>query len=212
MVGYGRFTSILFLAAGLGVIRSPAAAQQEGVRLVRLDDGMSEAVYAYARAEGGVLQQIDAEGIVFADRDPALVWGCITGDIVVIYRYDTGLIGEDNTVSIRTRFDTQPASATQFWPKLGTTTGAEELGLALLTGADSLEAEEDTFFGAMMDAMAIAAMMPAELVEGFLASAARAERVTIRVTDQLDGETHTDVFALSGLATALEGVRDACRP
>ncbi|UCD24286.1 MAG: hypothetical protein JSW51_14905 [Gemmatimonadota bacterium] len=205
MVRNGMIALIVCLVVG-----SAAAHSQAGVQLVRLDDGMSESVYAFARAEGGVLQQIDAEGIVFSDRDPTLVLGCITGEMIVVYNYDTGLIGENNTVSVRTRLDNQPASATQYWTKLGTSTGAEELGLALLTGADSTESEDNAFFDAMLDAMAIAAIMPAEFVEEFLVSAARAERVTIRVIDQLDGETHTDVFLLAGLEEALDGVKSAC--
>ena len=209
MSRYSMIALIVFLIGGTGVAHAQAA---EGVKLVRLDDGMSESVYAYARADGGILQQIDAEGIVFTERDPALVWGCVEGELMVVYKFDTGLIGENNTVSIRTRFDTEPASGTQFWPKLGTSTSGEELDLALLTGADSVEAEENAFLDAMFDAMAIAAAMPPETVEEFLASAVHAERITIRVTDQLDGETHTDVFVLAGLSDALSSVRSACQP
>jgi hypothetical protein len=199
---------VALLVAGSGVAHPQ---EPEGVKLVRLDDGMSESVYAYARAEGGILQQIDGEGIVFNERDPALVWGCVEGELIVAYRYDTGLIGENNTVSIRIRFDTEPASGAQFWPKLGVSTGAEELGLAMLTGSDSIDTEDSAFLDAMFDAMAIAAVMPSESVEAFLASATNAEQVTIRVTDQLDGETHTDVFLLSGLGDALSNVRRACQ-
>ena len=63
----------------------------------------------------------------------------------------------------------------------------------------------------MFGALALAAKLSGEAVETFLSEAESAERVTMRVTDPLDGETHTDVFSLEGLGDAIERVRAGCR-
>lgn len=209
-----RFYSLVvaaLLAAGPQASVAQDDASPDGLRVVHFDDGMSSTVYAYVRAEAGPILQIDDRGIVF-NRDPALLLACLDGEVAVIYRYDTGLVGENDALRVQHRFAGQPSSETQLWPmvKNPVAEAEMELGIAVLTGADSAERQGNPLLE-MLAGMREAARIPGELTGGFLSAGAAAEKVTVRVTDQVDGETHTDVFPLAGFSEALEAVKAACR-
>jgi hypothetical protein len=205
----------LVLAISLAVVCSvPVQAQtgagEDQVKVARYDDGMSSGVYAYVRSFGGIIQRIDDEGITFTERDPALVWACISGELVAVYLYDTGMLGEDGSVRVRYRFDNKPASPAESWEKLPVPKAQMELLATMLGGADPEEIRSNPMVQTMLAAMSLGAQMPAESVEEFLASARSAEEVTFQVTDPADGESFTDSFMLSGFAEALKTVREAC--
>lgn len=50
------------------------------------------------------------------------------------------------------------------------------------------------------------AYLPMDLVEAFTDRARRSDRLVVRVTDPLDGESYTDTFRLNGLANALKAI------
>jgi hypothetical protein len=186
-------------------------AQADAVRIIRLDDALSPATYAYVRADGGVVDRVDDRGIVFSDRDPALVWACMSSALVVVYRFDTELLRENNTVQVWYRFDEQPTSPMQSWTMLkGMTQAQLEVAAALLAGADSTDVAANPLAQAMRRA-AVAAQMPRDLTESFLAAARSARQVTLRVTDPMDHETHRDTFLLTGFARALDVLTGECR-
>ncbi len=202
--------TIALLTAAHGLMRAQTVAQGDEVRVAKYDDGMTSGIYAYVRSFGGIIDRIDDDGITFSQRDPAVVWACISGSLVVVYLYDSGLVGQDNAVRIRYRFDDQAVSPTQSWEKLPVPKAQMEMLATMLAGADPAEIESNPMFQAMMAAGSLGAWMPADSVESFLTAANSAEQVTFQVTDPLDGETFTDVFSLTGFSKALETLRGSC--
>ncbi len=176
-----------------------------GVRVVAHDDGMESWVYAFARADVGPISDIDGRAISF-DRDPSLLFLCVDGQVTVVYRFDTELYGENEAVQVQYRFDDRPASEREAWPLVfdPRATAEMEAGVAAL-GADSANP-----FLQMMSSMSDAASISAASRDAFLQAAMDAAQVTVRVTDPVDGETHTDVFPLVGFAQAIDRVTARC--
>lgn len=208
MVLKGLLAATFSLIAVPGVMRSQSVAEGDRVRLARYDDGMSSGIYAYVRSFGGIIERIDDEGITFSERDPAIVWACVSGSLVVVYLYDYGLVGEDDTVRVRYRFGEESASSTESWQKLPIPKAQMEFFASMMAGVEP--SELNPMFRAMMAASSLGAQMPIPLVDGFLSAASGAGQVTFQVTDPADGETLTDSFTLSGFAEALASVKTAC--
>lgn len=202
-----RFRAIALLVSVL-VTPLMLPAQDIAVNLVEFDDGFNSYVYAYVRAETNPISQIDERGITFG-RDPLLVFACINGTLAVAYRFDTELLGEDNVVRVEHRFDDERAAAAQMWSNLIDPTAAAEMNAAalMLTG-DSAGANPvfDMFAN-----MTLAAQIPREFAAEFLSGAEAAKQLTMRVTDPFDGETHIDVFPLTGFASVMRRIRETCK-
>lgn len=181
-------------------------AEHAAIQVVESDDGMTSWVYAFVRTEAGPVESIESTGIAFG-RDPILLFACMEGEVVVVYRFDTELLGDDeNTVWVQQRFDEQRGGKRQSWPSLLDPWAAREfeIGLAAM-GGDSANPLIQMFA-----ALTTAAKMPAKATAEFLEAAGVAAQVTLRVTDPADGETYTDVFSLTGFAEALGSVRQGC--
>ena len=195
------------LLAGPGFLNAQEEHPSSGVRFVEYDDGMVAWVYAFVRAEGEPVEVMEGKGIKFG-RDPVLLLSCLERQVTVVYRFDTELVGDDDgAVWIQTRFDTQPAAERQSWSPILDPWAAKEMemGLAAL-GADSANPLVQMFMQT-----ATAASMPSEVTLDFLEAAGQAAQVTIRVTDPVDGETHTDVFPLRGFAEAVAALQQRCQ-
>ena len=175
------------------------------VRFVEHGDAMASWVYAYVRAEAGPILEIADESISF-DRDPALMFVCMGGEVAVVYRFDTELIGEDNAVRVQFRLDEQRSTKRQMWSLIQDPNAAAEAQVATaVLGADPANPILQMF-----PSMGTAAKMPTESATDFLRTARAADRVTVRVTDPADGETHIDVFPLNGFSAAIDRVTSAC--
>jgi len=204
-----RVAAIMFLIAAPSVIQAQAVAESSRVRIGKYDDGFSSGIYAYVRGEEGIITSVEDDAIIFSLRDPVLVWACESGDIITVYRYDTEFVGRDNLVTVRYRFDQQAASPEADWPMLGTAISEAEIEMFMaMAGADTTAVSSNPMLNMMMGS-AIAAQIPQELQEEFLTVASNANRVTLRVTD-MDGETYTDFFSLSGFAEALDELKRVC--
>ena len=201
-----RFKSIAALVCVL-VMPQTLWAQDGTVKLVKFDDGFSSYVYAYARAEADPVSQFDGRGIIFG-RDPVLAFGCVNGTMTVVYRFDTELLGEDNAVRVEYRFDDQSATEAQMWNNLLDPIAEAEMDAAALMFTGDSAGANPVF--EMFASMALAAQIPSESALGFLSDAQVAKRVTIRVTDVFDGETHTDVFPLTGFGSAMGQMTEIC--
>jgi hypothetical protein len=207
MTRFGYCAVLTMLLAVPRALTGQDTAPAADVRIVEFDDGMSAHVYAYVRAASGPIVGIDERGITF-NRDPALLLVCLDGAPSVVYRFDTGLLGEDGAVRVQYRFGGAPSPAAQLWPVVRDPTLEQEMemGVAFLAGESASDNPLLQMFGSMVDA----ARVPPESVEEFLAGATKADEVTLRVTDQTDGESHTDVFPLRNLSEAAARVREAC--
>ncbi len=194
------------VAMWLGIMLAPLSlAAQSGVRVESHDDEMESWTYAYTRADHGPVLTIDDRGITFG-RSPCLIFLCTAGGMEVVYCFDTELIGEAGTVLVQSRFDSRQASKPEPWPTV--VDPSDEGGLE--AAAAAMGVDETNAFLEMFGSTVRAAGLSGEDVEAFLTEAASAEQVTMRVTDQFDGETHTDVFSLEGLTDALEQIRATC--
>ncbi len=197
----------LLLAALLVAMPGPGSlVAQAGVQVETNEDEMDSWTYAYTRADGGPILSMDDRGLVFG-RTPHLIFVCSAGEVDVIYMFDTELIGEEGTVLVQSRFDTRPPSSAEQWPLVVDPTSAAEIEAAVV----AMGVEEGNPFMEMFAEAAVAANLKGEAAETFLGEGGNAERVTMRVTDQFDGETHTDVFSLAGLSDAVEQVRATCQ-
>jgi hypothetical protein len=176
-----------------------------GVQVESHEDEMGSWTYAYVSADRGPLRSMDDRGLVF-DRSPHLIFICFEGAVDVVYLFDTELIGEEGAVLVQSRFDSHQASDREAWPLVSDLTSAAEVEAAVA----ALGVDKENPFLDMFGGMSIAARLSGEDVEVFLEAARGAEQVTMRVTDQLDGESYTDVFSLEGLAKALEQIRATC--
>ena len=186
---------LLLIAAIVMAAPSAMHAQAEFERygnaaFVRFDDGMVSGVYVFVMSEGGVVSSIDESGIVFLQRDPALVWACVAGSVQAVYRYDTFLLGQDGQIQVRYRIGDDTVSPVESWA-------------IMVYGAS--DAVDDMFGGG-----ATSASMPAAAARLIEEAAGSGARVMLRATDPVDGETLTDAFTLDGLADALDRLRGAC--
>jgi hypothetical protein len=182
---------------GMILVAAPTAVQGQGeferygsTAFVRFDDGMVSGEYVFVMSEGGVVSSVDEKGIVFLQRDPALVWACIGGDIRVVYRYDAFLLGQGGRIQVRYRIGDNPVSPVENW------------AMVVYGGSDP---GDDVFGG-----VASSAAVPPEAARLIEEAAGSGARVMLRATDPVDGETLTDVFTLDGLADALDRLRGAC--
>ena len=196
---------VALLIAAPQILLAQAQGPPGGVQLVEHDDGMVSWVYAFVRTEQGPILDIDARGVSFG-RDPNLVFACLDGNVAVVYKFDTSMLGEDDAVRVQFRFAEKPSSERQAWPlNHDPRTKAEmEVGLAAL-GADSANPLLQMIAGT-----SDAATMPSEHTADFLEAARAASQVALRVTDPLDGETHMDVFSLLGFGEAIDQVIQRC--
>jgi len=178
---------------------------QSGIQVETHDDEMDSWTYAFTRADRGPLRSMDARGLVF-DRSPCLLFVCLSGELGVVYLHGTELVGEGGTVLVQSRFDSHEASKPEPWLKVrdpSATAGIE-------TAAAVLGVDEQAPLFEVLEGLSVAAKLSGAEAEAFLVEAGNAKRVTMRVTDQVDGETHTDVFSLAGFVDALQQVRSSC--
>ena len=199
----------LIMALGLATAAAQSLpAQTDATKLVEFDDGFSSYVYAYIRAETNPIANIDELGSITFDRDPVLMITCVNGAVVVVYRFDAVLAGHDGAVRVQYRFLGQPASESQPWPLIADAASAAEtdIAIAMLTG----QSEGANPLAEMMANMGLAARVPEDRAVEFLAGAEDADQVTLRVTDPMDGEEHTDVFGLVGFSDSARTMRERC--
>lgn len=205
-----RLTIVVVIALLLTMPHSLVAQGEHpssGVRVVEFDDGMSSWVYAFVRAEQtGPVLGIEDDRIMFG-RDPLLMFACMGGEVAVVYRFDTELYrDDDNNLFVQYRLDEERATKKRGWSAVPDPSFASQMQLGLAAmGADSANPLVQ-----MASEIAMAARMPSQYTAGFLEAARAATKVTLRVTDPLDGETHTDVFPLVGLTEAIESVKRSC--
>ncbi len=172
------------------------------VRLVEGEDTM----YAYLRAETEPILDIDDRTIEF-NRDPVLMFVCSDGEIDVVYRFDTVLAGKNDAVRIRLRFDDQRFSKRQMWTLARNPTAEMQLEVVMAT----LGADVANPLFQMMSHASDAARMPRKYTSDFLEAARAANRLAVRVTDPIDGESHTDEFPLQGLGVAIDRLSQGCK-
>ena len=194
--------AVALLIAAPQILLAQTQGPPGSVQLVEYDDGMVSWVYAFVRAEAEPVMAIEGKGIMFA-RDPVLLFACMGGEVVVVYRFDIELMVDDeNAVWIQHRFGEQRASERQAWPQVIDRRTTSELAAAAMI--------IDSAFVQMVSGLATAARMPAEYTAGFLEGAGAAAQVTVRVTDPVDGATYTDLFPLLGFGEAIGQVTQRC--